>query len=872
MLISLGLKARFLVFFLAAVGLTPFLAKHELTIEVDADLRADDFAEIFFSFVNEPFIQDNSITLFPNRSRVPGTLLTTLVTDRPITHFRLDPFRQVGFFEIRSIIARGPGGTSEWRADTLKQAPSHHIALVAHDELGVVFKSFGNDPQLHFVVPESITRRPAAHWFTLLVPHLAIFLTVWLGSELMVRLYQKRATIRARSNDLAILLSDPSTIEFRASSLGVFAGLFVLTILFITLGLNQSSLGVWDNIYGPKTDSPSMTIGKPKAIRSDEWNTQTPWILNQAQRGLEPANTNIGGEKSAFVAGTPVAGLPLLIQPKFWGIRFLDLTRGFSWIWAYKAFGLFGSTFLLLLFLTRGDTILSFTGALWLFGSSFVQWWYSSHLPEILIGFFLLLVGSLYLTLAQKLGGIFAGGALLLYAASTLLFHVYPPFIIPLVYLGLFVWAALSLSQEGISSARVHLRTRLLVASFVLVATVAFALFWASVAKDTILLMMNTVYPGERRALGGDLSLMKLFYGFFEGLRVSESVFPTPHYNASEASSFLLFFPLLLFLFRPNTLRNRIDRLTFVLLLYCLLLMVWISFPFPLVAREALAALGWGMTTPKRAVLGLGVASVFAVILFVSSKSSCRDLNQIARLFTLLGVTLAVAAWGFYLQHFDPAFFHNGRLALGIFGSALLGYSLVYRNRPALLSAVLIFSLPALTVNPIQMGISSITKKPILELARQQGGLPGDRWVVMGDFVFAQGMKSTGLDVLNGSQFAPNMPWLRVLDPEGLYDIVWNRYAHVVMISDSTTIRPTFELNQPDLYSVRVNVCGSGLWEPLRVTHVAYTYAVPPEDLKCLVPLGTVPGSGVSLFELIIPDRSTEALSTAEIISYRVCR
>src|SRR5690606_39391057 len=66
-------------------------------------------------------------------------------------------------------------------------------------------------------------------------------------------------------------------------------------------------------------------------------------------------------------------------------------------------------------------------------------------------------------------------------------------------------------------------------------------------------------------------------------------------------------------------------------------------------------------------------------------------------------------------------------------------------------TGVAILALPAITVNPLTSGLSSVMDKPVLQAAKRQGGAPGDRWVAIGDNFFAQGLKAVGLDVWGGT-------------------------------------------------------------------------------------------------------------------------
>lgn len=185
---------------------------------------------------------------------------------------------------------------------------------------------------------------------------------------------------------LANRLSEERVLTISPRSLIFIASLFGMAILYVCLCLNQSSIGIWKTLYGQSMYRPTISLGSPKGVRSDEWNTLTPWILNQYSNGFQPHNNNVGGENSAVLTGTPVAGVLSLAQPKFLGFYILPEEYGFSWSWAWKTFATLGALFMLLLALTEGSGRWALLGTLWIYGSSFTQWWLSNGLPEMKIG------------------------------------------------------------------------------------------------------------------------------------------------------------------------------------------------------------------------------------------------------------------------------------------------------------------------------------------------------------------------------------------------------------------------------------------------------------------------------------------------------
>src|SRR5690606_4251866 len=160
-----------------------------------------------------------------------------------------------------------------------------------------------------------------------------------------------------------------------------------------------------------------IDLGSPRHIRSDEWKVHTPWVLNQVLAGSPSVNNNLGGATAPLVASAPVADAVGWPNFKYFGFRFLDIERGYSWFWSYKSFGLAFSFLWLLLILTRGNLPASLAGTVWIYFSSYTQWWFSSALPEIMTAFALGTTGALYGLYSKMRLMMGVGAALMVYAA-----------------------------------------------------------------------------------------------------------------------------------------------------------------------------------------------------------------------------------------------------------------------------------------------------------------------------------------------------------------------------------------------------------------------------------------------------------------------
>lgn len=828
-------------------------------VAVVAEIRTQAGAdgEIFFAGPGEEHSPDRRIPFVLTPDGHWHTYRIALPGFGGVERIRLDPGSLAGTLEVRSVAIEARGSSARLQGDGLRSAQVglHMLSEAGSDGAALRFVAAAPDPFVDFRFPEGTGRISAwaRSWPGLPATIALVLVWVTFGELLRAALLRlrRRIVLPAVFQRMSDRVSDPALLIVPPRALLLMAVTGCCAVLYVALSLHQSSIGVWEHMFAETPIEQTVDLGSPRAIRSDEWNAQTPWVLNQVARGKDAINPSVGGEAAPLLASVPVMHSSAIAQAKFYGFYLFDADTGFSWWWAYKSFALFLSFFWLLLLLTRGDVAASALGAVWVYGSSFTQWWFSSHLPELLTAFALATIGGIHLLFARRRPWIAIGAALIAYGVLNLLLHIYPPFILPLAFLGAAIIVGMAIEPDRVSGIRSRFGWR----AACLCVSAGFICVLGGIylidAMPSIQVMTNTVYPGHRVSTSGDMSPGRMMYGFFEALRVGDGRLPLPPTNGSEASNFVLLFPLLLALPLVSFFRRR-NALLASLAIYTLVVAAWICVRLPSPVESAMQSIGWTWAPPIRAVLGLGIGSIIAVIVMFSRVRSMQveTRDVVVRGLVPIMVFFTVAALGWTLQEIDPAFFHH-RLVLGATVAAtLVAIGVVFGRAGFLGLGLALFVLPAMTVNPLVSGLSALDEKPVLAAAREQSMGSENRWAVMGTFVLSQGLKSQGLEVITGSQMIPDLRMARLLDPESRFEEVWNRYAHVVMRSDPEREMPEYRLLSPDLYEIAIDVCGAGL-RALEITHIAYAESVPPADSRCLEELQAPDGTGVRLFRLI---------------------
>jgi hypothetical protein len=560
-----------------------------------------------------------------------------------------------------------------------------------------------------------------------------------------------------------------------------------------------SSVGIWNSYINPKAETAGLVYGTPRAIRSDEWMLGVPWQLSQA--ATNPAwateNPSVGPGTSALLVGLPTRHWTAIFRPAHWGFYLLDIERGFSWMWMWRSVVVFSALFLLFFELCGGSLVCGLAGAIWIFFAGFTQWWLAS-VAEILAYFALACVSLRYVCISTRVATVSAAAVALLICAIGFGLCLYPPFQVPLVYLGL---ALLPFLTRGILTARgpgVWLRLALLggVPVIGLAVLMAFMIDNSSV----VALMEQTVYPGRRVSLGGELSLWRYVGGLLER-SYTHDIFPPLAGNVCEASAFLLLWPVSL-LMMPF-LRERGELLRCLPLVgYLLLTSLWGLFGI----SESLAVMtGWSFVPTGRAFIGWGIGgAALSLIVMNRLTTALWYLRWIYVLSAALALIWCVGEFSTRFPSGIPA--EEVRYtSIWVFVAIV---ALIARVPWGLVAALFVLcALPHSQVNPVMRGLSVISDVPLVQAIKRFDPQRERRWAVFGSLLHAQLAKISGRNVVDGSQYAPDLQSLKVLDQDGKHIDVYNRYAHTVFTIASEGTPPTFSLLAADTWELQVDPC-----------------------------------------------------------------
>lgn len=585
----------------------------------------------------------------------------------------------------------------------------------------------------------------------------------------------------------------------------------LIFILVVILKLSGSSIGMWD-VYVPDASSADngVLLGVNRPIRSDEWCIFTPMALSQYHSGFNVKNSILrGGETDVFmIYGQPVRDWSIIFRPFQIGYLFMDPGKGLAFYWYGKLIALLLISFEFGMLLTKGKKSLSLAYSFLVSFAPVIQWWFSINaFPDMLIygqGIILLLNGYMRTTsygrrILYALGLFFCCGA---YAMV-----LYPAWQVPFFYV--FLALALGVFFSQWKECVFKKKDIAILSGAALLFIVCMALI-AIRSWDAIKAVMDSAYPGARMETGGIG-----FGGLFR--YVANIFFPVREYglptNVCELSAFYDCFPLgliasawYLYSVRQRDEELNADGLLVGLLSVIFFLGAYIVLGFaPWFSKLTLMSASQAV----RSLVALSFANLLLLIrvLALSNETWCDGKGSRVAL-RLIGAFLLAVPMTYYAKRWLYGdYISNLRFWVCVAVLTVMYFSALWGKRAFCVSACVLSLMIGGTVNPVRYGLTFLENshlgKAIQSFAAAENG---GKWLVVSDNWAAGNYPPIfGAPTLNSTNTYVNRKVWSVLDPDGLYEEVYNRYAHII-VKLTTSENFHAELLQADLIAIDVSV------------------------------------------------------------------
>ena len=558
---------------------------------------------------------------------------------------------------------------------------------------------------------------------------------------------------------------------------------FLLLIMLVSFKISGSSMGCWKLFLGDGESG--IRLGEPRVWRSDEWGTLTPLCFRQQYNTLGAYNRysqTLGSilTDNMLVYGQPSWDILTLFRPFYWGYLFFGSERGLSWFWCSRLIVLLLSWFELGMLITDGQKKLSVMLSICVSFAPFLQWWFAINgLVEMLIYGACFVLGSNYLVSHAFNPRKIAVAVGMAVCAVGYVLTFYPTWMVPVAwgFVPLFLWVIIWKFNRKVLR-RVDVMPWLLI----FVITAAGLTILAVTSWDVITAELNSVYPGNAPSSSGGTGLwwmMKYPISLVSRFSMNELIV--------ENSSIICFAPAGFILALWVIIKEKKKDPLLILLLGMNLFLAWyycVGIPKWL-AKILLLSFVNSNRGPQ--VLGFLRLTLFARAVALKEKAPKRWLAALAAVISsAVPMRLALGFTKYEPGGLRYEYFDTAEKIVVVWAILAVVFYLLYRARKskytmAVLGVCTVVLASSIWINPVAKGVPEITKsetmQQIRDLVKED---PQAIWLVVDMAYPATNIPAmAGADCLNTTQTYPQKTRWEMLDKEGEYEDIYNRYCHI---------------------------------------------------------------------------------------------
>ena len=558
---------------------------------------------------------------------------------------------------------------------------------------------------------------------------------------------------------------------------------FLLLIMLVSFKISGSSMGCWKLFLGDGESG--IRLGEPRVWRSDEWGTLTPLCFRQQYNTLGAYNRysqTLGSilTDNMLVYGQPSWDILTLFRPFYWGYLFFGSERGLSWFWCSRLIVLFLSWFELGMLITDGQKKISVMLSVCVSFAPFLQWWFAINgLVEMLIYGACFVLGSNYLVSRAFNPRKIAVAVGMAVCAVGYVLTFYPTWMVPVAwgFVPLFLWVVIWKFDRKVLR-RVDVVPWLLI----FVITAAGLTVLAVTSWDVIKAELNSVYPGNAPSSSGGTGLwwmMKYPISLVSRFSMNELIV--------ENSSIICFAPAGFILALWVIIKEKKKDPLLILLLGINLFLAWyycVGIPKWL-AKMLLLSFVNSNRGPQ--VLGFLRLTLFVRAVALKEKAPKRWLAALAAVISsAVPMRLALGFTKYEPGGLRYEYFDTAEKIVVVWAILAVVFYLLYQARKskytmAVLGVCAVVLASSIWINPVAKGVPEITKsetmQQIRDLVKED---PKAIWLVVDMAYPATNIPAmAGADCLNTTQTYPQKTRWEMLDQEGEYEDIYNRYCHI---------------------------------------------------------------------------------------------
>lgn len=544
-------------------------------------------------------------------------------------------------------------------------------------------------------------------------------------------------------------------------------------IFCVAFNLHGSSINEYNKLFNnySQYEESSVVVGESRSVRSDEWLVHTPYYMSQSYNGFDRISNMMSLEGQDMIIGynAPVVDITLIAKPFTWGYLLFGKERGLSWYWCSKMIMLLLVSFELCMILTKKNKKLSLLGMLMISFAPAVQWWFIPHAVDVFFWGMAVLVLAYHFFMSKGWWRVL-WMVLLPLALITFIIALFPSLQVAVGFAMLLLFIGLMLRDKEEITFKKKDIWRIAVMVVIVLSIVGYTVI---MSKDAIMALMNTTYPGSRVSLGGELRIENLFTSL---VTFTLPFMDITYLNNPEVSTFIHFAPVFLMLYPIIYKKMKRDRNIIVGNILLIVLMVMIV--FMLAGFPELLARVTGFSFINRMEMAYGLmATIFTIwginMIWKKKILSHKQIWIVIAIYVFLNVCfveaseLSYLSWKWY--------------AVIIVGLTMLVYlMLASHKRLFIVGMTLLMVFSGMTVNPIARGTAALFEHPLEQKIHEIVIEDEDAyWLAIGNEQLAAIGIANGARVLDAVNFYPDYGKWKLLDSDGEYDDIYNRYAHI---------------------------------------------------------------------------------------------
>ncbi len=582
-------------------------------------------------------------------------------------------------------------------------------------------------------------------------------------------------------------------------------GVIILSILQIS----GTSAGIhYKDLYGPSSKDPHLIAGKPRSIRSDEWEWISLMTQSQARAQYPATNKSVGnGQDMRVIVDVPYKDWSVIFKPQNLGFLLLPFEIAFALKWWLLAYLLVMSVYFFVDILLPSRRLLAAGLATYFFFSPFIFWWYQSAtiIPIAMSLFIIVTTIKLWeASREQKLWW----SLLLAYCLLCFSIVLYPPFQIPCAIAALTFLLGYFLEKRFFRKSLINQNILYTGAALFIFALLTFSFIYTN--RQAISATRQSVYPGKRMVLSGGFDKRAFFANFLDSQLQSGAKAKGYIANQSEASNFLLLAPFLtlpslFFLFQQKKREKPLDWPLALVTACFSLFIVRLFVPrtdiiFKILLLESVPH--------ARLLIGIGLLSFMQLVLIIRHLKKYQPTHTILIAIVTSAFACIVNIWiGILTRQLYPAYIHQWFILIPLaLLPALIILLLLLQKTYAALLFLLIFSLGSTgLIHPLYRGPGPLYQSNIVKsVSAIHLQNPNSRWAVVDNLVYENLAIAANSPSVTGIYSYPQNDFWRH-SPVSAQTDTYNRFAHT--ISKFSNKEVALQLKQADLFEISGSPC-----------------------------------------------------------------